>query len=143
MALVDADPLTNVVKLMSEGKDMSTALKGGGQPNLTKRGNLRTIVDGKHKFTRYFGPVQHNTPTTIDDLYKNNDVELFDLEKDPGEMTNLAMTKGGNASLVSTMNTKLNALIKDEIGKDDGHELPDTKGISWVLASKAGDTILD
>ena len=31
------------------------------------------------------------------------------------------------------MNGKLEAAIKQEIGKDDGRELPDVKGITWGL----------
>lgn len=38
---------------------------------------------------------------------------------------------------------KLEAAINDEIGADDGREMPDLKGITWTLKSKSGDTILD
>jgi hypothetical protein len=36
-------------------------------------------------------------------LFQKNDLELFDLEKDPEEMTNLAATKGENFDLVMKM----------------------------------------
>lgn len=36
---------------------------------------------------------QRNLPTTLDELYRFNDVELYDLHTDPHEMTNLAATK--------------------------------------------------
>lgn len=140
---VDSDPLGEAVKAMGAGKDLQTALKSGGQPNLKKRGTVRTAFDGRHKFTRYFSPTERNRPTTIDELYQNNDVELFDLQTDPSEMTNLAATKGQNRDLVMTMSAKLDAVIKSEIGVDDGREMPDFKGIAWTLNSKGTETILD
>lgn len=76
-------------------------------------------------------------------MYKNNDVELFDLQVDPHEMTNLAGTKGQNQELVKTMSDKLEAVIKLEIGVDNGREMPEVEGISWTLNSKSGETVLD
>lgn len=84
-----------------------------------------------------------NSPKNIDDLFRNNDVELFDLSKDPGEMNNLAVVKGENPDLVLSMSAKLEKVIKDEIGIDDGREMPEMKGLSWRLNSKGSDTILD
>ncbi|HRI04253.1 MAG TPA: sulfatase-like hydrolase/transferase [Pyrinomonadaceae bacterium] len=139
----DGDFFAQVVKNVAGGKDLTTAFKTSGQPDLKKRGTVRTAADGRYKFTRYFGPTQHNTPKTIDDLYLNNDVELYDLQKDPSEMTNLAAVKGQNKELVMTMNTKLNNVIKAEIGADDGREMPEVKGISWVLKVKDNQAILD
>jgi len=143
LAMVDSDPLANSVKLMEGGMEFSEALKGGGKPNLTKRGSLRTIVDGRYKFTRYFAPLQHNSPKSLEDLYRYNDVELFDLQNDPAEMQNLAMTEGENMELVTTMNAKLNALIQDEIGQDNGRELPNLEGVSWELRTSGNAVILD
>ncbi len=143
LAMVDSDPLANSVKLMEGGMEFSEALKGGGKPNLTKRGSLRTIVDGRYKFTRYFSPLQHNSPKSLEDLYQYNDVELFDLQNDGAEMQNLAMTQGENMELVITMNTKLNALIEDEIGQDNGRELPNLEGVSWELRTNGNAVILD
>jgi hypothetical protein len=48
-------------------------------------------------------------------------------------MNNLASDRRANAELITTMNDKLEAIIKSEIGKDDGHELPDIAGITWGL----------
>lgn len=139
----DSDFFGEVLKGVAGGKDLTTAFKTSGQPNLRKRGTVRMAVDGNYKFTRYFGPTQHHTPTTIDELYANNDVELFDLRKDPSEMTNLAAVKGQNKDLVMTMNTKLNKVIKAEIGTDNGSEMPDVKGISWALRIKDNQAVLD
>jgi arylsulfatase len=140
---VDSAPLAGAVKAMREGKDLATALKSDSQPNLMKRGTVRTAFDGRYKFTRYFSPMRRNLPKTLDDLYRNNDVELFDLQTDPAEINNLAVTKGTNSELVTTMSNKLEAVIKSEIGVDDGREMPDVKGISWTLNSKLGETVLD
>ncbi len=44
-----------------------------------KRGAIRSVFDGRYQFTRYFSPKQHNRPTSLEALFKLNDVELFDL----------------------------------------------------------------
>ncbi len=102
-------------------------------PDLHKRGSVRTVFDGRYKFSRYFAPLDHNRPTTIDQLYQWNDVELFDLQADPAEMHNLAVAKAENQDLIMAMNAKLDALIAAEIGVDDGHELPDIPLVSWTI----------
>lgn len=140
---VDSDFFAEVGKLTAQGKDLTTAFKSAGQPDLRKRGTVRTAVDGRYKFTRYFGPVQRNQPKTQDELYANNDVELFDLQNDSAEMNNLAAVKGQNRELVMKMSAKLEQVIKDEIGVDDGREMPDIKGISWTLNQKSGEAVLD
>jgi arylsulfatase len=88
----------------------------------TKRGFVRGITTEKYKFARYFSPLKFNMPTTMDELYANNDVQLFDLEKDPQELVNLAVDKEANAALIMELNNQLNALIIKEIGVDDGSE---------------------
>lgn len=88
-----------------------------------KRGFVRGITTEGYKFARYFSPLHFNTPTTLEELYANNDVELFDLTKDPGELKNLAADKEANAELIMELNTLMNELIKKEIGTDDGSEV--------------------
>jgi arylsulfatase len=46
-------------------------------------------------------------------------------------MTNLAADRASNAGLLLAMNGKLEALIRAEIGKDDGREMPDIPNITW------------
>jgi arylsulfatase len=116
------------------GKDpKEEARKQGFRPDLKKRGHVRSAFDGRYRFTRYFAPVDHNSPATLDELFKWNDVELYDLQSDPGEVTNLANDRMQNAEALALMNGKLEAVIKAEIGKDDGRELPDIPKVTWGL----------
>jgi hypothetical protein len=84
-------------------------------------------------FSRYFSPLDHNQPATINELYAANDVELFDLDTDPDETINLAADKTANNDLVLAMNTKLSTIIKAEIGVDDGRELPKIPLVKWTI----------
>jgi arylsulfatase A-like enzyme len=143
LVTVDADPLEAAANALAAGKDLPTALKSGEPPNLKKRGTARTVFDGRYKFTRYFSPEDRNRPGSLDELYRDNDVELFDVQADPAEATNLAAVKGQHADLVLTMSRKLEAMIKAEIGVDDGREMPEVKGITWTLDTKDNDTVLD
>jgi arylsulfatase len=130
---------SEVIRIAADAKaahqDLQQALQAAGyRPDLTnKRGSLRTMFDGRYKFTRYFAPTQRNLPLTLDDLYQHNDVELFDLQTDPNEMTNLAAKKGDNAELVVASSEKLESLIKHEIGIDDGREMPHFDNIKWAI----------
>src|SRR5262249_57048295 len=48
---------------IAEGRDAKESLKSSGyKPDLKKRGSLRTVFDGRYKFSRYFGPVDRNCP---------------------------------------------------------------------------------
>ncbi len=109
--------------------------KAGYKPDLKKRGSVRTVFDGRYKFSRYFAPVDRNRPTTLDELYKANEVELFDLQKDPGEVVNLAADRRKNAVLITSMSAKLEAAIKAEIGADDGREMPEMSKVRWYMDS--------
>ncbi len=92
---------------------------------------IRSIVDGQYKFSRYFAFNNFNTPQTIDALIANNDLELYDLQNDPDEVNNLAADLKSNQALIMVMNNKLNTLIKQEIGIDDGQFLPLKNWIDW------------
>lgn len=88
--------------------------------DLSKKGYLRGIITEDYKFARYFSPLNFNTPTNIESLYSQNEVELYKTDTD--ETENLAWPKGNNKELVESYNSKLNALIEKEIGTDDGRE---------------------
>ncbi|WP_237216796.1 sulfatase-like hydrolase/transferase, partial [Falsiroseomonas oryziterrae] len=130
----DASLWQAVATARAAGLDPKEELRRQGfQPDLTKRGSLRSVFDGRHKFTRYFAPTQRNRPTTLDELYRWNDVELFDLQADPTETRNLAADRARNAPLVEAMSAKLERAIAAEIGADDGREMPDFPRIEWTL----------
>lgn len=88
--------------------------------DMAKKGFMRGIITPSHKFARYFAPLKFNMPTDLDALYADNEVELYEMGMD--ETENLAYPKGNNESLVKEYNDKLNALIREEIGNDDGSE---------------------
>jgi arylsulfatase len=130
----DADLIAVAGQAIASGQSPREAMKKSGfQPDLKKRGSLRTVFDGRYKFSRYFAPVDRNRPANLDDLYKANDVELFDLDNDRAESVNLAADRDKNRDVIATMSNKLEALIKAEIGTDDGREMPDVARITWTI----------
>jgi arylsulfatase A-like enzyme len=92
--------------------------------DLTKRGFLSFVFDGRHKLARFFSPRNFNTPRTLDELFKNNDVQVFDLKDDPDEMRNLALEKEKHADAILRLNGLLNDLMAREVGANDGKFLP-------------------
>jgi arylsulfatase A-like enzyme len=126
-------------EVMAIGRDhkLDTQGKAAAQAKLridfTKRSGIRCITDGRYKFARYFSLRQHNTPRTREELLSHNDIELFDLHADPGEMGNLALDMRANGALIDKLNTRLNELIEHEIGKDDGSYMPMSGMESWNL----------
>ncbi|MFI5032491.1 MAG: sulfatase-like hydrolase/transferase [Reyranellales bacterium] len=134
LASNDSGVFDFAARAVMAGKDpKEEARKQGFRPDLKKRGHVRSAFDGRYRFTRYFAPVDHNSPATLDELFKWNDVELYDLHSDPGEGDNLANDREKNAEALTLMNGKLEAVIKAEIGKDDGRELPDIPKVTWGL----------
>jgi arylsulfatase len=134
LATTDSALIGEVIKAAAAGKNPREEMKASGfKPDLRKRGNVRALADGRYKFTRFFAPLDHNKPGTIDELFKANDVELYDLQADPHETANLSLDREKNKDLILAMNTKLENVIKAEIGVDDGRELPELPGINWAL----------
>jgi arylsulfatase len=132
-AYLDGDYLLKAVAFMQQGGDPKKLKESGLVPDMMKRGAVRSIYDGRYVYTRYFSPKQHNRPTTLEDLYRLNDVELFDLQADPLEMSNLAYRKGEQRELVLAMNDKLNRLIDTEVGEDRGQMLPGGIDAGWEV----------
>ena len=106
----------------------------GLKPNLKKRGAIRSVTDGRYRFSRYFSPLQHNLPETMEQIFEYNDVELYDLQADPNEMQNLAVDTKTHGDLLLVMNQKLTDVIKSEVGDDDGSFLPENKD-GWAITS--------
>jgi arylsulfatase len=138
-AYIDGDFLAKAVGVLQQpdgkAKLKEMAQSGVMKPDLTKRGAIRSVFDGRYQFTRYFSPRQHNRPASVDELFKLNDVELFDLEKDPLERINLALDRDKHRELLEAMNAKLNALVDKEVGEDVGQMLPGGVDGGWVVTN--------
>jgi len=110
---------------------MTQLLKGQVAPPLTelqsklnKRAFLSFVFDGQYKFARYYAPADFNTPETLEQIVRNNDLQLFDLKNDPLEAHNLALDTEKNKDVILRMNALLNELMAKEVGKNDGSFLP-------------------
>lgn len=134
-AYVDEAFFTSIGKFFAEGGSAKDLPNQGFRPNLKKRGAIRSIFDGQFKFSRYYSPLQHHVPRSMEQLLATNDIELFDLKHDPLEMSNLATDIGKYGEVIQMMNDKLNLLIEDEVGGDEGQMLPVIKGTDWKLSS--------
>ena len=137
-AYQDADFLMNVSRFIREGGKLSDLPSKGWRPDLGKRGAIRSVFDGRYKLNRYFSPTEHHSPRSIEELFANNDVELFDLESDPIEVNNLATDRRRHGELLLAMNEKLNALIETEVGEDRGQMLPTGPNANWTLDPSLG-----
>ena len=105
-------------------------------PDYSHRSAIRMVCDGRYKFARYFSLREHNMPQTWEQLLALNDLELYDLPKDPGEQHNLAANKEQHRELIMSLNEKLNALYHAEIGVDDGHFMPAIGNVGWELTAE-------
>lgn len=136
-AYIDGDFLYKAVAHIKQGGNPKQLKQAGILPDMKKRGAMRMVYDGRYVLARYFSPKQHNRPTTLEDLYRVNDVELFDTQADPLEMTNLAMPgKQQQKDLVLAMNDKLNRLIDSEVGEDRGQMLPGGIDAGWEVTAQ-------
>ena len=96
----------------------------GHPPDFRNRTSIRSIFDGRHRFSRYFSAIAFNTPKTMEELLAKNDLEVYDLQADPDEMTNLALDAKKNGDLILALNQVTNERIAVEVGVDDGSFLP-------------------
>lgn len=119
---IDGDYLLAANKDVFGGKPLPSLAKM--HPDLSKRGFLSFVFDGRYKFARYYAPAAFNTPQTLDQIFKYNDVQLFDLSEDPDELHNLALERDKYKDTILRMNALLNELMAREVGKNDGAFLP-------------------
>jgi len=133
LAYLDGDYFHKAVEHLHKGGKAADLKTTGLVPDLAKRGAVRSVFDGRYTFTRYFSPKQHNRPTTMEELRRANDLELFDLQADPDEMNNLAAQPGRNGELILALNEKLNRLIDAEVGEDRGQMMPGGIEAGWEI----------
>jgi len=132
---LDHDFTGNIQAYLNAGGDPHKLTEQGFKPDLRKRGHIRSVFDGRYRFSRYFSPKQFNQPRTLEGILALNDVELFDLEADPDEMNNLATNSKKYGELMVEMNGKINQLLEDEVGEpDDGRFLPGDHN-NWAAAT--------
>jgi len=132
-AYLDGDFLYKAVDHINAGGKPAELKAVGIVPDMKKRGAVRSIFDGRYTFARYFSPKQHNRPTTLEELSRFNDVEVYDLDSDPLELNNLAMDTKQHGELIVGLNEKLNRLIDSEVGEDRGQMLPGGIEAGWEV----------
>lgn len=133
LAYLDGDFLYKAVAHIKQGGNPKQLKEAGIVPDMMKRGAVRMVYDGQYVFARYYSPKQHNQPKTKEDIYRFNDVELYDVKADPLEMKNLAAEGNHHHELVLAMNEKLNGLIDAEVGEDRGQMLPGGIEAGWEV----------
>jgi len=131
---LDSDYTLKIQEYLNKGGDPEKLATLGIKPDFTKRGAIRSVFDGRYRYTRYYSPLQNNQVTTLKEILAYNDIELFDLKNDPQEMHNLTSDTKKYAALIVSMNDKLNQIIKEEVGVDDGSSLP-LHGKNWAATT--------
>jgi arylsulfatase A-like enzyme len=119
---VDALYMTRVCRDIAHGRFARPFTEA--KPDMSGRGFISFVYDGRYKFARYYAPNDFNTPKTLDELLANNEIELFDLKTDADEITNLGVDSDTHKDLILRMNDLLNRMIAKEVGVNDGSFLP-------------------
>ena len=94
------------------------------KPDLSRRGFICFVFDGRYKYARYYAPDDFNTPESFEEILARNDLELFDLQEDPDEIANLGADSQANKALILRLNALMNRMIAREVGGNDGRFLP-------------------
>ncbi|MEW6124557.1 MAG: sulfatase-like hydrolase/transferase [Pseudomonadota bacterium] len=120
------------VKSSGMTQAQTVAAMKANPPDFKLRCSIRSVFDGRYRFSRYFSPEGFNTPGTWEALTANNDLEVYDLQNDPEEVDNLALKGTAAGDLIMALNGKLNGLIAAEVGTDDGSFMPFKNG-QWIF----------
>jgi arylsulfatase A-like enzyme len=120
ISTIDGSYLGNLLKATFTNQTLPSL----SQVDMSKRGFLAVIFDGRYKYARFYAPNAFNMPDTLTDIFKYNDVQLFDLQTDPNETQNLALAPEKNKELILRLNHLLNSMIKNEVGENNGSFLP-------------------
>jgi arylsulfatase A-like enzyme len=121
---VDALYMMRVCRDIAEGRFAPPFTEA--KPDMSRRGFISFVFDGRYKFARYYAPDNFNTPDTLEALLADNVIEMFDLQADPDELHNLGVDPQANRDLILQMNALLNRMIAREVGVNDGSFLPAT-----------------
>jgi arylsulfatase len=113
----DEDAALEQESRLEKAKGLVSAIRSS---HFDARHVMRGVYDGRYKLIRYHAINEHNQPATISDLYRDNDVALYDLWEDPDEMDNLANRDhpAYDEALVASVNDKLNTLVRAELDDD-------------------------
>ncbi|WP_395623514.1 sulfatase-like hydrolase/transferase [Sphingomonas daechungensis] len=136
LAYVDGNFAHRALEFLHKGGNPKTLKENGIVPDLRKRGAIRAVFDGQYMFARYFSPMQHNRPGTLEQIHAFNDIELYDLESDPLEARNLAAGDKPANDLILAMNDKMTKLIDDEVGEDPGGMIPPGVEGGWEVSAE-------
>ncbi|MBL8897102.1 MAG: sulfatase-like hydrolase/transferase [Planctomycetes bacterium] len=132
-AYLDGDFLAKAVAHLNAGGNPKELKAAGIAPDMKKRGAVRSLFDGRYTFARYHSPKEHNRPTSLEQLFAVNDVELYDATSDPAEMRNLAADPAQH-ELVLALSEQLNRLLDAEVGEDRGQMLPGGIEAGWEVS---------
>jgi arylsulfatase len=135
LAYLDGDFAFRALEFIHKGGKGDQLAAAGILPDLSKRGAIRSVFDGRYVFARYFSPREHNRPASLEQVHAFNDIELYDLQDDPLEVNNLATGAKPQSELIMAMNEKLNRLIDEEVGEDRGAMLPGGISRGWEVSA--------